>query len=83
MSELNLGMDYQFIRNDYNQPEAIFSGDHLALGYFLSSELADNIEKINTIHKAIARAEVHASNEFEWIGNEYKLLIDNGEVCIS
>lgn len=76
-------MDYQLIRNDFNKPEAVFSGDHLALGYFLTSELADNKEKINTIQAAIARAEARATDEFKWIGKEYKLSITNGEVLIT
>ena len=76
-------MDYQFINNDYNEPEAIFSGHHLAIGYFLTLELAENVVEIKAICAAISRIETRAMDEFEWLGKEYKLFIEKGEVCIT
>jgi uncharacterized protein YacL (UPF0231 family) len=76
-------MDFQFFRNDYNEPEAIFSGGHLALGHFLTAELVGEVYKINDIRSAIARLEKYQIESFEWVGKQYKLVIEQGDVCIT
>jgi uncharacterized protein YacL (UPF0231 family) len=76
-------MDYQFIRNDYNEAEAIFSGSHVAMGHFLTSELATDMAKMNAIREAITRLDNQCIESFEWLGKEYKLVIENGDVCIT
>ena len=76
-------MDYQFIRNDHNEALAIFSGDHLVLGHFLSTELVDKPDMISKIQKAIDAIEKRHIESFEWIGKEFKLRIEPGEACIT
>lgn len=76
-------MDYQFIRNEYNEPEAIFSGNHLAMGNFFTSELASNTRLIHDIRAAILRLEINKTDSFEWLGKEYKLAIEHKEVSVT
>tara|TARA_R110002049_G_scaffold81004_5_gene205976 strand:+ start:650 stop:1060 length:411 start_codon:yes stop_codon:yes gene_type:complete len=83
ISEIGGLMDFQFFRNDYNEPEAIFSGGHLALGHFLTTELVGEVYKINDIRSAIARLEKYQIESFEWVGKQYKLVIEQGDVCIT
>lgn len=76
-------MDYQFIRNDDNEPEAIFSGEHLALGHFLNTELVGEANRLDDIRSAIARLQNHQIESFEWIGKQYKLAIEQSDVSIT
>ena len=75
-------MDYQLLRNDDNEPEAIFSDSHLALGQFLTHELGANIQSINDICDAITQLENNTLTSYEWLGKEFKLCIEKHGVSI-
>jgi len=76
-------MDYQFIKNEYDEPEAVFSNGHEALGYYLTSELANQASKLVEIQNAIEQIQSRKIQSFESIGKAYILRVEDDGVCIS
>lgn len=76
-------MDYRFIRNDVNEAEAIFFDDHLVLGHFLTTELVKDLSILYALQHVVSQLESRKIEVFEWLGSEYKLAIDRGDVCIT
>ena len=76
-------MDYQFIKNEYDEPEAVFSSGHEALGYYLTSELANQTSKIEDIQKAIGQIQSRKIQNFVSTGKAYILRIEDDDVRVS
>lgn len=76
-------MDYQFIRNEADQVEALFSEDYIVLGYFLSDELKDDISKIDALLQILELSQQQVHRIFEWQGVNYRLLVEECGVSIA
>jgi uncharacterized protein YacL (UPF0231 family) len=76
-------MDFQFVRNDFNEPEAILSDDHLALGLFLTTELAAPSDILNKIQNAVKMIDNGKIQAIDIIGKVYQVAFDKGDVCVS
>ena len=76
-------MDYQFERNETNEPLAKFSAGHEAIGHFLCSELKTDLTKCESLLDIIARIEKKQLFNHHYIGKHFKLnLSDDGAEII-
>ena len=72
-------MDYQFERNESNEPLATFSVGHEAIGHFLSSELKTDIAKCKFLLESISKIEKKQVFNQQYDGKDYQLnLSDSG-----
>jgi uncharacterized protein YacL (UPF0231 family) len=72
-------MDYQFERNEINEPLATFSAGHEAIGHFLSSELKTDLAKCEYLLDIIAKIEKKQLFNQQYNGRDYQLnLSDSG-----
>ncbi len=74
-------MDYQFLKDITGSITAKFSMDHEAIGYWLNEEIKNDLSLLDTIaenYELIKGSE----KQWEFIGHEYTLILDEEEVMI-
>ncbi len=72
-------MDYQFERNEIDEPLATFSAGHEAIGHFLSAELKTDLEKCQGLLDIIAKLEKKQLFTHQYMGRNFQLrLSDSG-----
>ncbi|VEB71899.1 Uncharacterised protein family (UPF0231) [Providencia rustigianii] len=74
-------MDYQFLKDITGSITAKFSMDHEAIGYWLNEEIKNDLSLLDAIaenYELIKGTE----NQWEFIGHEYTLILDDEEVMI-
>lgn len=76
-----LHMDYQFFQDRTGAISAKFSMDHEAIGYWLNEEVKNDLSLLDTIEENYEKIK-GSENQWELIGHEYTLLLDDEEVMI-
>ncbi|MEQ5112772.1 YacL family protein [Providencia vermicola] len=74
-------MDYQFFQDITGAISAKFSMDHEAIGYWLNEEVKNDLSLLDTIEENYEKIK-GSENQWELIGHEYTLLLDDEEVMI-
>lgn len=74
-------MDYQFSHDMAGSVSASFSMDHEAVGYWLNEEVKGDLSLLDTIEENYERLK-GSEKQWELIGHEYTLLLDDEEVMI-
>lgn len=73
-------MDYQFYRNDYGQYIATLSSGQEALAHWINEELQVNRQQIITLLKQITQLQQQQCWEYQHIGQEFTLIMNQHEV---
>jgi len=76
-------MDYHFQRNFAGQPEAQFSMDHEAIGFWLTDELGSNNQQLEHLLQVIDSLEKGQRWEYFDDGTDYRLHLTRDGVAIS
>lgn len=74
-------MDYQFFQDITGAISAKFSMDHEAIGYWLNEEVKNNLSLLDAIEENYEKIK-GSEKQWELIGHEYTLLLDDEEVMI-
>ncbi len=74
-------MDYQFFQDITGAISAKFSMDHEAIGYWLNEEVKNNLSLLDAIEDNYKKVK-GSEKQWELIGHEYTLLLDDEEVMI-
>ncbi len=75
-------MDYKFKTDLLGRHVAQFTMGHEALGYWLTSDLGNNAQRIEAVFKAIDQIQSKQSWDFELEGAEYALQLSPGEAIV-
>ncbi|MDN4502809.1 YacL family protein [Alteromonadaceae bacterium BrNp21-10] len=75
-------MDYQFFHQADGLPKAEFSMGTEALGRWFTEELATDQQKITQLLTAIEQLEQQQIKDYELIGNEFSLRLNQDEIEI-
>ncbi len=76
-------MDYHFQRNFAGQPEAQFSMDHEAIGFWLTDELGSNNQQLEHLLQVIDSLEKGQRWEYFDDGTDYRLHLTRDGATIS
>lgn len=74
-------MDYQFFQDITGEISAKFSMDHEAIGYWLNEEVKGDLSLLEDIENSYESVK-GSEKQWELIGHEYTLFLDEEEVMI-
>gem|GEM_PF-18623 len=79
--EHEANMEYEFLRDVTGQVKVRMSMDHEAVGHWFNEEVKDNLALLDDV-EAAAREVKGTINQWQRVGHEYTLWLDEEEVMI-
>jgi len=72
-------VEYQFSYDEYDRPLADFSMEHQAIGYWLSSEVSNNLSLCEEILTVVEQLLAGRIQQREFSGQQFQLLLSSEE----